>query len=62
MNPTEENVLGIVCLNSPLCLDVFEVFCLNHLVPETGEIVPEKRLPVPVRHCLRLRKREKKEN
>lgn len=59
MTQTEEIMLGTVCLCSPLCLDVSEVFCLNHLVPVTGEIVPvintEKRLPVPVGHCLRFK-------
>lgn len=60
MTQTEEIVLGTVRLSSPLCLDVSEFFCLNHLVPVTGGIVPviniEKRLPVPGRHCLRFKK------
>lgn len=65
ITPSEEKVLGTVCLSSPLCLDISGVFCLYHLVPETGGIVPvintEKSLPVPVRHCLRKQEKEEKE-
>lgn len=59
-----ERGLGTVGLNSAMCLNISEVFCLYHLVSETGGVVPITRPANTEKSsllCLRKQQEEEKE-